>query len=805
MPQQSRQAKPYASYIGGLWTESTPLNFPENTVSKTTNFKYNPDGSIERRLGLAVTDDVDEPISDCCVVESHRWSDPGNSVDLEIIAVQFGNIIQLYRETGDCDSDYEELCRYDLNDYRVNDTEICDYPVDFASGHGKLFISHKAIQPQYITYNDGDDCSNDPLGCTIHSVDIYERDFEGVDDGLANDECPTELTQAHRYNLYNQGWTDEYIELYYEQSIAECEDNIETTTECEWVVVDVSDNEREWVCTETEVTTETSCEGCYPANNERWQMGLYIDPDDGKEKWSLEELKKSSFGSTTVARGHFIRNIFDTCDVFTGFGRSSLVDALLRPTYITLVFDTPHNYVTGDTVEVVGSVVVITDSAGNETFSSYDGVYTVGVDSNATNAYHVRIPLTEIGANIGDTISITNIGDVVTQGSGVDLVDCCVSEYRPEVVGLYAGRVWYAGIHNQRLGNRIYFSQVLRDDSNIGRMYQQNDPTSEDFNELLKTDGGFIEIPELGRVMGLKNLKDGLLVFADNGIWAVTGGTYEYFAADSYSVSKLTEVGVVSKKSIEEAEDTWVYAANRGIYIISSDQRVTNITQKAIHRRYRKIPTSSKQQIDIVYNPYDKTLHVLHHLEDDCWKYCSELILNHRIEAWYEYVYQTHEIHHSLITGNDSDDHFDQMYLVDTDGRSKSYFMSDCYFKDWVGEDDEIIVPAYLKTAPETLGDLSVDKKIIELSFFLESNNGVQGKFRGNWDWSCMECANKWTDIKDLANIKNYCDNEIPTDVVRTDYKSIKGYGRAFEYEFSTVDDKPLTIYGWSAVYEAKP
>ena len=51
--------KPYVSFIGGLWTESSPLSHPENTSQVEQNFKLNPDGSRERRLGLVKEDDIE--------------------------------------------------------------------------------------------------------------------------------------------------------------------------------------------------------------------------------------------------------------------------------------------------------------------------------------------------------------------------------------------------------------------------------------------------------------------------------------------------------------------------------------------------------------------------------------------------------------------------------------------------------------------------------------------------------------------------------------------------------------------------
>lgn len=120
--------KPYVSFIGGLWTESSPLSHPENTSKIEQNFKLNPDGSRERRLGLEFDGQVSKGLGENHVVESYRWTDPGNINELTIVAVQTGSIITLYSESEDCGSDYVEEYQIDLEVYRVNTKSIGDFP-----------------------------------------------------------------------------------------------------------------------------------------------------------------------------------------------------------------------------------------------------------------------------------------------------------------------------------------------------------------------------------------------------------------------------------------------------------------------------------------------------------------------------------------------------------------------------------------------------------------------------------------------------------------------------------------------------
>lgn len=761
--------KPYVNFIGGLWTESSPLNHPENTSKVEQNFKLNPDGSRERRLGLKLHDDMADTIDNCCVVESYRWTNAGNTNNRVIVATQVGSDIALYEEDGSCQSDYTQVLKFSLEDYKVCDKPICDVPVDFASGNGYLFIAHGAIQPIYIKYNNSEDCGVDTEGFEVVTVNLYERDFDGVEDGLTSDQNPSTLTPEHRYNLLNQGWTDEYIMAYFNDA------------------------------------------GVYPSNNEVWYLGLYTDPDTGIEQWSVDELKKSDYGTANTTRGHFIKNVFDSCDVFESQPTISYTTDLRDCSAIRITFDAPHGLTEdGSTIGIVGSTVAHTygDPATTEIFD-FDGTYVLGDSIFVVNEYMISFAWLEIlDSPNWTTDSVCNLQtqpDIVDIDIEIPRVDCCTTCGRPEVTSMYAGRVWYAGIDSTTLGNRVYFSQILRSDREIGRMYQQYDPTARDYNELLKTDGGFIDIPEMGWVRGMETLKDALLIFADNGIWSVTGGTYEYFTATSYSVSKLTEVGVVSKKSIEEIEDTWVYASNRGIYLISSENRVTNITEEAIHSRYKNIPQINKKQIDIRYNPYDKTLHVLHSLDgDNCWRYCTELIINHRIKAWYEYRYSDSFLTHIIATGNDSDDEYGLLYCADTsDSTNRSFFMDNCNYEDWEGTTHVKDAPAYVLTGPELLGDLSIDKKIEDMYVFMRAEPQAGCIFRARWDWSCDDCSGDFTTSQQVFSPSAPCNDKYPHQVARADIK-VRGHGRASEIEFSSEPGKPCTIYGWSVTYAGR-
>ena len=98
------------------------------------------------------------------------------------------------------------------------------------------------------------------------------------------------------------------------------------------------------------------------------------------------------------------------------------------------------------------------------------------------------------------------------------------AEYRPSSVAFYAGRVWYAGMEGARYTNNVYFSQVVGDDPNkAAKCYQEADPTAEEINELVATDGGVLGLEEVGKIFNLIPIGSSLVVVAENGVWAISG------------------------------------------------------------------------------------------------------------------------------------------------------------------------------------------------------------------------------------------------------------------------------------------
>ena len=222
---------------------------------------------------------------------------------------------------------------------------------------------------------------------------------------------------------------------------------------------------------------------------------------------------------------------------------------------------------------------------------------------------------------------------------------------RPKVCAFFAGRAWYAGMGSAKELGTVYFSQVLDVINNVGKCYQQNDPTSEVISDLQDNDGGVIQIPEAGEIVGLQPLGRGITVLASNGVWFISG-IDTGFTASNYSVTRVSNVGCNAAKSIVPVEDSLLYWSNTGVYALSPGQSAAeftaqNVSDKNIKTFYQDIPTLNKLYAEGSYNVSNKLVYWLYSKTDvtdsSSGKYnkTSVLALDLKLNAWYWFDFDT--------------------------------------------------------------------------------------------------------------------------------------------------------------------
>ena len=222
--------------------------------------------------------------------------------------------------------------------------------------------------------------------------------------------------------------------------------------------------------------------------------------------------------------------------------------------------------------------------------------------------------------------------------------------YRPKVCAFFAGRTWYAGMPTSDLLGTVFFSQVLDNVDKVGNCYQTNDPSSEVISDLEDDDGGTIEIPEAGEIVALQALGRGIMVFATNGVWFISG-IDQGFKASNYAVDRVSAVGCVSGKSVVPVEDTVLYWSTSGIYVISATNAVeytsTNISEKNIKTFYQDIPILGKLHAEGSHNATSKTIYWLYsnsiNTSTSSGRFNKDTILafDARLNSWYWFSINT--------------------------------------------------------------------------------------------------------------------------------------------------------------------
>lgn len=499
----------------GLITEVTGVNSPENSVSESLNVIYDRKGRAIKRKGLDYELEYQFSSVSGVTLKAKTEFVWDTAQTGSFLVLQFGRFIHFYsNSSGQSLSSSKKPFTVDLSLYKssgaLND-DLDNLTASFSSGKDYLFVAHPLCDPLFIKYN------RDTDTITVNRVIIKVRDFEGVEDGLPPGYRPPTLSNAHIYNLMNQGWWSEDI-----------------------IRGGYSGN-----------TLANSFSGVWPSNSDIPWLWRQFSDSEGRDEFTINSKNKVTVGNSAAPKGHFVLDAF---------------------------------------------------------FMQRNGL--TGSGSGA---------LTTTG------VSVTSSGTS-----------------RPSCIAFFMGRVFYSGVDAEGYRSSVYFSQVIERDEQIGYCYQSNDPTSEHAFDLLANDGGVIKILDIGRIVDLKTFGKTLFVFAENGVWAVSGTQTSPFSATDYTVAKVSSFGLFSPLSIVELGETPIWWNYEGIYALGKDQTgfestVTKLSEMTIQTFYDDIPINSKvfakgefnDQANIVYWLYSSVE------KEDPYDYDSVLVLDVQTQAFY--------------------------------------------------------------------------------------------------------------------------------------------------------------------------
>lgn len=192
------------NFVNGLVSEATALNFPENACTSASNCVFKETGEVTRRYGFDYesTYQLNSVTRSNSAVVEFNWDAAGGDGTVTFVVQQIGGILYFYRAlpTNSLSAGVHATT-VSLGTYQVSGAPSPNAePCSFSAGKGYLFVTNKYCDPFYVTYTP----STDTLASSPITIQI--RDLEGVDDGLEDTARPTTLSNAHYYNLRNQGW-----------------------------------------------------------------------------------------------------------------------------------------------------------------------------------------------------------------------------------------------------------------------------------------------------------------------------------------------------------------------------------------------------------------------------------------------------------------------------------------------------------------------------------------------------------------------------------------------------------------------
>lgn len=220
-------------------------------------------------------------------------------------------------------------------------------------------------------------------------------------------------------------------------------------------------------------------------------------------------------------------------------------------------------------------------------------------------------------------------------------------------VASYAQRIFYSGITSSVTGadarspnysGYIFFTKTIQSNDDLGKCYQEADPTDPAINDLIDSDGGSIQIPEATRIIKIAASQASLIVFCENGIWEVYGDTGG-FIATSFQVSKISTNGVLNADSVVNVNGNFFYWSKAGIYVLTPEGAGGRFKSQSVS--LTSIQTLFLELEDVTKNNckgyYDEKENRVRWLYNDTLgysntnfinKYNKELILDLTLEAW---------------------------------------------------------------------------------------------------------------------------------------------------------------------------
>lgn len=751
------------NFTKGLITESTGLNFPENAATDTDNCTYSLIGDVTRRLGINKEingSSIGVPRTNLAQSD-YKWDNAGGDGLTQLVVHQNGRGLYFFASSSatvasPLSTKFLASSQIDLSAYTVIGSSFDEtLEAQFADGSGYLFIYHPSINPVYCTYASGI--------ITATPITINIRDFTGIVEPIGINSRPSVLTIEHQYNLTNQGWT----------------------RGAAWDVL--------------------SSSSVVPGNGSKTFVvpsGLSVTLGDFV---NVKNYTNAFPGGIFVARGTIIMS-----GSVTAYSGTSMT---LNVVSFNPVFgSSPWN----------DWELIPTSTGYIDSWKTAVGNYPSNADvwwrfKNASNSFDPATTVSNVTLNTGRSPTGHNFLSAFTQQrslqSGISGLSDVVTTKRPSNGAWFQGRVWFTGINAQQPATgdaayytwteNIYFSQTISGNLNFGDCFQVNDPTSENLFDLLPTDGGVITIQGSGNIFKLFPIQNGLLVFAANGVWFITGSQGIGFAANDYTVTKISAVQSISSTSFVNVTGLPYFWNEEGIYTVAPTQggglEVNPITIGTILSFYNSIPVSCKKFARGAYHPLDYVIQWVYRDSEPSnvtTRYSFNRILNFNTynKAFFPYSVDntTSNINGILYVsypGGNTAPEPAFKYSSSTSSSSLTYADEhDESFVDW----GNINYISFFVTGYKLRGQAIKKFQPQYIQMYSRTNDAASAyKIQGIWDFANDPNSGRYSSVQLVTNgLTRY-------NTVFRRHK-IRGHGFALQFKIISVDGSPFDIQGWA-------
>lgn len=805
----ARQNKPYFNFSKGLFTEASPLNYPENASVDEANFVLNKDGSRSKRLGLDLEDNYVYNIAltgtineiQQYAITTFIWRDAANIANNDILVAQIGRHLTFYRINDATNNSvsstyFAALDISNASQFRNERTKIEE--CDFAIIRGHLLVVHPSYSPFYISY-ETDSNGIETITWAGNQQDIKIRDFVGVPSDFDIAQRPDGdklMPLTHYYNLINAGWTSGAMVAF--------RDNINNQGGGSY--------SKEW-----------------PSISE--QMWRYKDPATNKYDFGSTSAGVQDdlyFGNTVAPKGHMLLKV-----TYNNLNSNLHNDRNTSLEYPYSVADTTAALIASLQFELAGGNVVtgipdwvdlnvpLKQDAIGEGFSAvatyagrvfYDGMIR---DTNQYNEYE---------RDYSDTVFFTQIVD------NVNKLDRCyqeadpTSEYISEVVATDGGTIEILGKgktlklvpYRDKLlvfsvngiwaidGGDSFFSATNY------RVTKVSDEPAISKRSIIQTEGELYYWTDDGiYVLGVDNDRGGI---------RVQNLTRDTINTLYNSISPVAK-GYV-KGTYDKSEKTlrWLYNNAAGTdsttykYTFNSELVYDLVLQAFTKNEWTGLATNTPFVIDTTYISTRATTTIQTPITDSGIVVTDSGANVYILENVPDTALNTTRYLTFSPTGN-------------TYNITFSNFKSD-QFKDWISADGTgVDYSAYLITGYELLQDSARNKQSpyitchfnqTETQYISDGSGGVvydrpsSCLLTGRWEWAGTDGANRWSTPQQVYRLNKYHLSpgvgntfDYGLDVISTKSR-LRGHGRTLSLKFETEAGKDCQLLGWQITFTGR-